>query len=65
MVVAVLVLDLHVGELHQGTPAWRSMVTLIESLRREPAYGALVFRIWGDLRDEVDRARRQEAEVEA
>jgi NitT/TauT family transport system ATP-binding protein len=35
------------------------------ALRREPAYGALVFRIWGDLRDEVDRARRQEAEVEA
>jgi NitT/TauT family transport system ATP-binding protein len=33
-------------------------------LRRDPAYGALVFRIWGDLRDEVDRARRQEAEIE-
>ena len=32
-------------------------------LRREPAYGALVFRIWGDLRDEVDRARRQETEL--
>jgi NitT/TauT family transport system ATP-binding protein len=32
-------------------------------LRREPAYGALVFRIWGELRDEVDRARRQEAGV--
>src|SRR5205823_9342801 len=32
------------------------------ALRREPAYGALVFRIWGELRDEVDRARRQEAE---
>jgi NitT/TauT family transport system ATP-binding protein len=29
-------------------------------LRRDPAYGALVFRIWGDLRDEVDRARLQE-----
>src|SRR5439155_17511489 len=26
------------------------------ALRREPAYGALVFRIWGDLRDEVDQA---------
>ena len=33
------------------------------ALRREPAYGALVFRIWGELRDEVDRARRQEAET--
>src|SRR5437763_14908743 len=33
------------------------------ALRREPAYGALVYRIWGDLRDEVDRARRQEAEA--
>ena len=33
-------------------------------LRRDPAYGALVFRIWGDLRDEVDRARRQETETE-
>jgi NitT/TauT family transport system ATP-binding protein len=32
------------------------------ALRREPTYGALVFRIWGELRDEVDRARRQEAE---
>jgi NitT/TauT family transport system ATP-binding protein len=31
-------------------------------LRKVPDYGALVFRIWGDLRDEVDRARRQEAE---
>jgi hypothetical protein len=29
-------------------------------LRKDPAYGALVFRIWGDLRDEVDRARLQE-----
>jgi len=35
------------------------------ALRREPAYGALVYRIWGDLRDEVDRARRQEAAIEA
>jgi NitT/TauT family transport system ATP-binding protein len=32
-------------------------------LRRDPGYGALVFRIWGELRDEVDRARRQEAET--
>jgi NitT/TauT family transport system ATP-binding protein len=32
-------------------------------LRRDPAYGALVFRIWGELRDEVARARRQEAEA--
>ena len=30
-------------------------------LRKNPAYGALVFRIWGELRDEVDRARRLEA----
>ena len=30
------------------------------ALRKDPAYGELVFRIWGDLRDEVDRARRQE-----
>jgi len=29
-------------------------------LRKDPAYGALVYRIWGDLREEVDRARRQE-----
>jgi NitT/TauT family transport system ATP-binding protein len=33
-------------------------------LRRDPAYGALVFRIWEDLRDEVDRARWQEAGVQ-
>jgi NitT/TauT family transport system ATP-binding protein len=32
-------------------------------LRRDPAYSALVFRIWGDLRDEVDRARLQEVET--
>ena len=32
-------------------------------LRRDSAYGALVLRIWEDLRDEVDRARRQEAEA--
>ncbi len=31
-------------------------------LRRNLAYGALVFRIWEDLREEVDRARRQEAQ---
>ena len=29
-------------------------------LRHEPAYGELVYRIWGDLRDEVDRAKEQE-----
>ena len=29
--------DLHIGELHEGTLAWRSLVTLIERLRREPA----------------------------
>jgi len=29
--------DLHIGELHEGTPAWRSVVALIESLRRERA----------------------------
>jgi NitT/TauT family transport system ATP-binding protein len=33
-------------------------------LRKDPAYGALVYRIWGDLRDEVDRARRQETASE-
>jgi hypothetical protein len=27
--------DLHSGELHEGTPAWRSVVALIESLHRE------------------------------
>jgi NitT/TauT family transport system ATP-binding protein len=26
-------------------------------LRAEPAYGELIYRIWGDLRDEVQRAR--------
>jgi NitT/TauT family transport system ATP-binding protein len=31
------------------------------ALRKDPAYGELVFRIWEDLRDEVDRARQQEA----
>src|SRR5438105_14721290 len=33
------------------------------ALRREPAYGPLVYRIGGDLRQEGDRARRQEAEI--
>ncbi len=27
--------DLHIGELHEGTPAWRSMAGLIDRLRRE------------------------------
>lgn len=27
--------DLHIGELHQDTPAWRTMIGLIERLRRE------------------------------
>ena len=35
------------------------------ALRKDPAYGALFFSIWSDLRDEVDRARRQEAETGA
>ena len=29
-------------------------------LRHQPAYGELVYRIWGDLRDEVDRAKAEE-----
>ena len=33
------------------------------ALRKDPAYGALVFHIWGELRDEVDQARRQETEA--
>jgi thiol-disulfide isomerase/thioredoxin len=29
--------DVHIGELHEDTPAWRAVVSLIDSLRREPA----------------------------
>ena len=32
------------------------------ALRKDSAYGALVFRIWGELRDEVEEARREEWE---
>lgn len=34
-------------------------------LRKDPAYGALVSRVWDELRDEVDRARRQEVQFQA
>jgi thiol-disulfide isomerase/thioredoxin len=32
-----IIRTLHIGELHEGTDAWRSVVSLIEALRREPA----------------------------
>lgn len=29
--------DLHIGELHEGTSSWRTLVALVERLRQEPA----------------------------
>ena len=34
-------------------------------LRAQPAYGELVFEIWGHLRDEVQRAKAQEEEKQS
>jgi NitT/TauT family transport system ATP-binding protein len=56
----IVVMTAHPGRIKAivEVPFLRPRAVL--DLRKAPEYGALVFRIWGDLRDEVDRARQQE-----
>jgi NitT/TauT family transport system ATP-binding protein len=61
----IVVMTAHPGRIKSVVEVPFARPRDVLALRREPAYGALVFRIWGDLRDEVDRARRQEAEIGA
>jgi len=60
----IVVMTAHPGRIKSIVEVPFPRPRQVLGLRRDPAYGALVFRIWGDLRDEVDRARRQEAEIE-
>jgi NitT/TauT family transport system ATP-binding protein len=59
----IVVMTAHPGRIKALVEVPFSRPRGVLELRREPAYGALVFRIWSDLRDEVDRARRQETEA--
>jgi NitT/TauT family transport system ATP-binding protein len=61
----IVVMTAHPGRIKSIVEVPFARPRDVLALRREPAYGTLVFRIWGDLRDEVDRARRQEAEIGA
>ena len=58
----IVVMTAHPGHIKSVVEVPFARPRGVLELRRDPAYGALVFRIWGDLRDEVDRARRQETE---
>src|SRR5256884_1015064 len=60
----IVVMTAHPGRIKSIVEVPFPRPRQVLGLRRDPAYGALVYRIWGDLRDEVDRARRQEAEIE-
>jgi NitT/TauT family transport system ATP-binding protein len=59
----IVVMTAHPGRIKALVEVPFSRPRGVLELRREPAYGALVFRIWSDLRDEVDRARQQETEA--
>ena len=59
----IVVMTAHPGRIKAIVEVPFPRPRAVLDLRRAPEYGALVFRIWGDLRDEVDRARQQEAEV--
>jgi NitT/TauT family transport system ATP-binding protein len=60
----VVVMTAHPGRIKSLVSVPFARPREVLGLRKDPAYGALVFRIWGDLRDEVDRARRLEQETE-
>ncbi len=61
----IVVMTAHPGRIKRIVEVPFERPRNVLALRADPAYGALVFRIWGELRDEVDRARRQEAEAGA
>lgn len=56
----IIVMTAHPGRIKAVVEVPFARPRGVLALRKDPAYGALVFRIWGHLRDEVDRARRQE-----
>jgi NitT/TauT family transport system ATP-binding protein len=59
----IIVMTAHPGRIKAIVEVPFPRPRQVLGLRRDPAYGALVFRIWAELRDEVARARRQEAEA--
>jgi NitT/TauT family transport system ATP-binding protein len=60
----IVVMTAHPGRVKAIVEVPLPRPRAVLDLRRTPEYSALVFRIWGDLRDEVDRARQQqEAEI--
>jgi NitT/TauT family transport system ATP-binding protein len=56
----IVVMTAHPGRIKSIVEVPFERPREVLALRKDPAYGELVFRIWGDLRDEVDRARREE-----
>jgi NitT/TauT family transport system ATP-binding protein len=57
----IVVMTAHPGRIKSVVEVPFPRPRTVLNLRATPEYGTLVFRIWGDLRDEVDRARQQEA----
>jgi len=58
----VMVMTAQPGRLKQFVPVALARPRNIMELQGAPEYGELVYRIWGDLRDEVQRARQLEDE---
>ncbi|HVC53542.1 MAG TPA: ABC transporter ATP-binding protein [Stellaceae bacterium] len=56
----IIVMTAHPGRIKAIVEVPFARPRGVLALRKDPEYGALVFRIWSHLRDEVDRARRQE-----
>jgi NitT/TauT family transport system ATP-binding protein len=56
----IIVMTAHPGRIKAIVEVPFARPREVLALRKDPEYGALVFRIWSHLRDEVDRARRQE-----
>jgi NitT/TauT family transport system ATP-binding protein len=56
----IMVMSAHPGRMKSLIDVPFPRPRNVLELRHQPAYGELVYRIWGDLRDEVDRAKEQE-----
>ena len=61
----VMVMTAQPGRIKQFVPVGIARPRNIMELQGAPEYGELVHRIWGDLRDEVQRARELENKIEA
>ncbi len=61
----IMVMSAHPGRVKALIDVPFTRPRNVLELRHQPAYGELVYRIWGDLRDEVERAKEDEAVREA